>query len=304
MLYKNLFAWLFLLGVLSSCALRNTSTGLTQYQQAMLCYESKDYSEALRLFEEAMPLLRGKKEEASAYFHRAYCNFYRKKYVQSASLFRYFYETFPKSGHSEEAMYMRGHALYLESPDIKCDQVSTEEAAHVLRNYLKFYPRGAYVHEANIQLDKLNNKLALKAFNNAKLYYKLAYHRAAVVTLETFQEDFPSSSYNEEAAYLKVDAQYCYCTEIRKTHKRVERRSVSDDNGVPQTHRQLNRLQGAKKKRIGTFGEGVEAPEMTEKKQFNIAIRYCQEFMDSYPDSHYAFAVGKIYESLLSFDKP
>jgi outer membrane protein assembly factor BamD len=259
MLYKNLFASLLVLVLLSSCALHNVSTtGLTKYQQATLCYEAKDYYEASRLFEEALPLFRGKKEEAPIYFYQAYCSFYQKKYIQSAEHFKYFYETFLADARVEEAMYMQGYALYLASPDVRLDQASTQEAVHVLCSYLHRYPEGAYVDKSSVQLEELDNKLALKDFSTAKLYRRLTHYQAAVVTLENLQKDFPDSSYNKEAAYLKADAQYLYFKETK-------------------------------------------GPE--QEKQLNIAIKYCQEFLDNYPDSPYALAVGEMYEKLSSVNK-
>jgi outer membrane protein assembly factor BamD len=258
MLYRNLCTSLLVLGLLSSCALQSTSTGLTKYRQAVACYEARDYYEALRLFEETLPLLRGKKEEVSACFYQAYCSFYQKKYIQSSDRFKYFRETFLGDLRVEEAMYMQGHALHLSSPDVKLDQALTQEAAHLLRGYLSYYPGGAYVDEASVQIGVLDNKLALKDFNNAKFYYQLSHYRAAVVTLGNFQKDFPASSYNEEASYLKADAQYRYLKKI----------------------------------------EGTD-----QKEQSNIAIKYCQEFLDNYPDSQYILAVEEIYGNLSSVNK-
>ena len=315
MLYKHTFAWLFTLSILSSCALHNASPGLTQYQQAMLCYESGDYNEALRFFEEAIPLLRGKQEESSAYFCKAYCDFHQKRYGQSADVFKFFYKTFSRDRRVEEAMYMRGHVLYLASPDVRLDKVLTQEAAYVLCNYLKLYPEGVYVDEARTQLGELDNKLALKAFNSAKLYHQLLHYRAAVVTLENFQKDFPNSSYHEEAAYLKVDAQYRYFKEVEKICKYAKKYTVTGHRGSTPSDYRFDVLQDADKKNVGTLEKNKnvlqdgsleleEVPEVDAKEQLSIAIRYCQDFIDSYPGSHYALAVGKIYKSLLLANKP
>jgi outer membrane protein assembly factor BamD len=297
MWYKDLVAWLFILGVLSSCALQNTSTGLTQYQQATLCYESKDYNEALRLFEEATPLLRGKQEEASAYFYQAYCSFYQKKYAQSSDCFKYFYETFPRDHRAEEALYMQGHVLCLNSPDVRLDQACTREAVQVFRNYLDLYPSGDYVDKASVQLRELGDKFALKVFNGAKLYHQLTHYRAAVVTLENFQKDFPDSAYIEEAAYLKVDAQYCYFKETAKKHKYTTGHDRKNSN----------------KGKVDILREDARMPqrwhysseqEADGRDQLRIAIEYCREFLDNYPNSRHALAVGNIYKSLLLVNKP
>jgi outer membrane protein assembly factor BamD len=226
----------------------------------MLCYEAKDYYEASRLFEETLPLLRGKKEETSVYFNQAYCSFHQKKYVQSSERFKYFHETFFGDARVEEAMYMQGCTLYLASPDVKLDQVLTQEAVHVLCSYLNRYPEGTYANRASAQLKELDSKLALKDFNSARLYHRLTHYRAAVVTLENLQKDFPDFCYNEEAAYLKADAQFLHFKETKGTDQK--------------------------------------------QQQLNIAIKYCQEFLDKYTDSPYTLAVREMYTTLSSINRP
>ena len=223
----------------------------------MLRYEAKSYYEALQLFEVALPLLRGKKEEASVHFYWAYCSFHQGKYIQSADRFKYFSETFLGDSRVEEAVYMQGYALYVGSPDVRLDQAATQEATHTLLEYLDRYPEGKYAEQAGIQLDVLNKKLALKDLNSAKLYHQLTHYRAAVVTLNNFQKDFPGSVYDEEAAYVKADAQY---------------RHFKKEKG-------------------------------NQKEQLHIAIKYCQEFLDRYPDSAYTLEVRAMHSNLSSINQ-
>ena len=191
-------------------ALASVSRSGALYQRVMQCYEAKQYDEAAQLLEEVLPVLHGKQKEASAWFCRAYCSFYQGKYKRSAKYFKHFYDTFSKDPRVEEAMYMRGNALCLKSPDVRRDQAITQEAAEVLRSYLSRYPSGKYVEEASVQLRTMNDKLAHKAFNNAKHYYKLQHYRAAVVSLHNFQQVFSDTIYSEDVAYLKAEAQYQY----------------------------------------------------------------------------------------------
>jgi len=320
---KLLVSLLFVV-LLASCALQKTSTGLATYQQAMLCYTSKKYSEALPLFEEALRLLQGKREEAPVYFYRAYCSFYQKKkekakkelknnYVQSADRFQYFRETFPRDLRIEEAMYMQGHALYLASPDVRLDQAFTQEAVHALRDYLNDYPSGTYWEKANVQLKELEHKLALKAFKNAKLYHQLMHYRAAVVALENFQKDFSNTPYHEEAAYLKADAQYRHCKEINKPYNSANhhRKVTAARQERALLRRESNVFQDTNQKRINILEEeGVQShlplKEVREsdaaqtKEQVSIAIKYCQEFLDQYSGSQYTLAVQEFYTDLFS----
>ncbi|XWN35416.1 MAG: outer membrane protein assembly factor BamD [Roseivirga sp.] len=208
MLYNRLLVLVLCSSLLASCALRRSTKGLTDYEQGIVHYEAKDYHEAAQLFKKALPILRGKREEASVHFYQAYCSFYQKKYVRSADRFKYFHETFLRDPRAEEALYMQGRALYLESPDVVLDQSITEEAVCALRNYVDRYPEGTYIDQAATHLKELDNKLALKAFNNAKHYHQLDRYAAAVVALGYFQEDFPDTPHSQEAAYLKAEAQH------------------------------------------------------------------------------------------------
>ena len=208
--YNRLLASLLCLGLLSSCALHSPSTGAAKYQRAVVCYEKKKYHEAMCLFKEALPQLRGKREEASTHFYQAYCNFHQKEYVQSADGFQYFWQTFLRDPRVEEAVYMQGHALYLAAPVVQLDQALTKEGVDALHSYLARYPKGAYASQASDQLEELTGRLADKALGIAKGYYQREHYQAAVVALENFQKDFPTSSCSEEAAYLKAAAQ-CQC---------------------------------------------------------------------------------------------
>ena len=317
MLCQKLLTSLFVLGLLASCALQSASTGLSQYQQAVACYEAKDYYEAARLFEEALPQLRGKSEEASAHFYHAYCSFHQKKYVQSSDRFKYLLETFLRDPRVEEALYMQGHTLYLESPYGQLDQAFTQEATHVLRSYLHRYPEGTYADKARAQLEELNNKLARKAFNSAKLYYQLAHYRATVVTLANFQKDFPSAPYNEEAAYLKAEAQYKYFQEVQQAYDkaRAHLKVVYYREDPPCMDKPPLLEQGEHEKEgpyifhghkpcPGNVRYEEEQQELERKDQLRTTLKYCQEFLDNYPDSPYARAVGAIYASLAATNEP
>lgn len=204
----RLFPTILLALVLFSCAVQqHTENSMSIYQEAMRKYEKKDYYDARELFQEAIPLLKGKKEIIPAQFYLAQCYFYEKNYGKSAYYFAEFYKTYPSVQQTEEALYMQGYSMYLVSPDIRLDATKTEKALKVLQQYRHQYPTGNYQPQVQQYIQELQARLALKAFRNAKLYYDLGHYRAAVITINNFQEAYPDAVYDEEAIYIKTKAQ-------------------------------------------------------------------------------------------------
>jgi outer membrane protein assembly factor BamD len=63
-------------------------------------------------------------------------------------------------------------------------------------------------------------KLETKAFENAKQYYKLERFKAAIVSFENFQRDYPDARYQEEVAFLLVKSEYLLA---KQSFKRLQK---------------------------------------------------------------------------------
>ena len=119
-----------------------------------------------------------------------------------------------RSEFAEEALYMYAYSLYLDSPEYDLDQTNTEDAIAAIQNFLNKYPRSKYREQASNLIDAMQVKLEKKAFENAYLYYKLQKYldgealKAAIISFDNFQNDFPDSKFNEEVSYLKIECAY------------------------------------------------------------------------------------------------
>ena len=181
-----------------------------KYNAAISYYERKDYYRAGLLLEEVIPLIRGQKRSEIANLYYAYCHFYQRQRQLAAYYFKRFYTQFGASKYVEEAMYMYAFSLYKDSPEYYLDQSNTNQAVAASQNFLNRFPQSKYAEECSRIIDELRRKLEKKAYEGAKLYYKIRNYRAAVITFGNFQKDFPDSNFNEEVAYLKVLSQYEY----------------------------------------------------------------------------------------------
>ncbi|MBC5775431.1 outer membrane protein assembly factor BamD [Pontibacter sp. KCTC 32443] len=181
-----------------------------KYEAAVKYYEKGDYYRAGELLDAVTPLLTGTEQAEDALFYQASANYELGNYLLSETYFRNFYTTYPRSEKAEKAMFMQVKSLYNESPNYEQDQASTLTAMEGVQEFIQRYPQSEYVAEANQILDNLSRKLDQKAFDSAKLYYKIHRYKAAVVALTNFMREYPSSPFAEEAAYLKIESQYEY----------------------------------------------------------------------------------------------
>lgn len=179
-----------------------------RYDAAIAYYDHQDYYRAGLLLEELIPILRGTKKAEKALFYYAYCHYYQDQLYLSAFYFDNLYNTYPRSPYEQEARYMKARAEYESTPTYNLDQSGTIKTLQDLQSVINRYPNSQYVKDCDRMIDDLNQRMELKAFENAKLYYNLQYFKSAVIALNTFREEFPTSSLVEEAAFLRIESQF------------------------------------------------------------------------------------------------
>ncbi|MET4106869.1 outer membrane protein assembly factor BamD [Hymenobacter sp. UYP22] len=184
-----------------------------KYEAAIQYYEKGDYFKAGTLLEELIPLLKGRPEAEKAQFYFANTNFQQRNYTLSAYYFKTFYETYPNSPQAEEAAFMQAKSLFRDSPEFQLDQTNTYTALEVIQEFLNRFPESKFRSETDGMSQELQKKLENKAFRGARLYYDLRYFQSAITAFTQFQQQFPSSAYGEQAAFLKLSAQYDLATE-------------------------------------------------------------------------------------------
>lgn len=179
-----------------------------KYDAALKYYENEKYAKAAILLEEVLPLTRGTKDAEQAQYYYAYAHYHQKLYIESAYYFKLFYDTYGRSPLAEEALFMHAYSLYLQSPRYNLDQTSSFEAIDALQNFINIFAYSDYRERATEILDQLQHKLALKAYENAKLYYEIGRYKSALIAMDNFADDFPDSDFNEEIAFLKIKVAY------------------------------------------------------------------------------------------------
>ena len=128
-------------------------------------------------------------------------------------------------------MFMGAYCYYLDSPKPSLDQESTNMAISEFELFISKYPNTSHKDSCNLLLDQLRRKLQIKSYDNAYLYYKLGYYKAANVALKNSISDYPDSPYKEEILYYSAKSMYLYADMSIIDKKRERFREAQRDLG-------------------------------------------------------------------------
>lgn len=191
-----ILAFIFASLTFSSCSkyqklLKSTDNDL-KYETAMDLFEKKDYNRALELFDLLQAVYRGTSRGEEIGFNMAYCYYYQKDYTLAAYYFKRHAQTYPNTPRAEEALFMNAYCYYLDSPRPSLDQANTHLAIKELQEFINTYPRSERVARSNELIDNLRDKLELKDFNIAMLYYRMRDYQAAITTFQNILKNTPT----------------------------------------------------------------------------------------------------------------
>ncbi len=193
-----------------------------KYKKAEEYYAAKKYVFAQQLYEDLSPYIRGTARYEDLYYKLAYSYYYQKDYVNAENLFKTFIETFPASTHSEECEYMRAYSYFRQSPKVELDQTNTNKAISLLQAFINTHPSSPKIKEANELMDLCREKLELKDYKSAELYFNLGFYKAAAIAFSAVSENFPDSKKSDEYKLLVIKSYFKYA-ENSYEEKQVER---------------------------------------------------------------------------------
>lgn len=175
---------------------------------AMYYVEHRNYDKASFLLEELMGLTRTTPRYEEILRKYAMCKYNMHEYLMATYFFDQYLAQYPTSKYAEEFAYLQAYSFYLQSDPYFLDQVYSQKAAESLQAYILNYPNSKHIKEAEGYLSELYGRKVMKAFEQAKLYYKVYNYKAAVSSLQSFMDAYPDSKYKEEANFLLVKSAY------------------------------------------------------------------------------------------------
>ncbi len=192
-------------------------------------YDKKDYGRSSQLYQELVNIYRGTNRADQIYYYLAKSFYGLKDYTLASHYFRLLIKEFPRSSYGEESQFMIGYCLYLDSPNPRLDQKTTQEAIDAFQLFLNIFPTSTRVTEANQYLDELKDKLVYKSYLSGKLYYDLQDYRAAVISLTNSLKEYPGSKYREELMFYLLKSKYLLGVNSVEEKKRDRLNNVIDE---------------------------------------------------------------------------
>jgi outer membrane protein assembly factor BamD len=214
---KNILITLLAALLLSSCGEYNKLLKSTDYEykyEAAKNYFAKgQYNRAATLLNELIAILKGtdKAEESLYMLGMSYYN--QNDYQTAAQTFTQYYNVYPRGTFTELARFHAGKALYLDTPEPRLDQSGTYNAIQQLQMFLEYFPNSAKKDEAQNMIFALQDKLVMKEYLSAKLYYNLGNYlgnnyESCVITAQNALKDYPYTDYREELSILILRARH------------------------------------------------------------------------------------------------
>ncbi|TES90260.1 MAG: outer membrane protein assembly factor BamD [Candidatus Cloacimonadota bacterium] len=185
-------------------------------------FDEKKYGRAIEGFKKLVFEHPGSELIDEAQFYLAESYFNTKDYENAIVEYRFTIENFQESPFLDDASYKLGLTYYKTSPKYYLDQKRTEEALKIINKFTVRFPESEWIGEAKTIQEKCFDKLSKKELENGKLYYKLGHFESAEIYLFDLLENYPSSSYKDEARFTLA---LCY----KKLGRKIEAEEIFED---------------------------------------------------------------------------
>ncbi|MBQ5438915.1 MAG: outer membrane protein assembly factor BamD, partial [Bacteroidales bacterium] len=131
-------------------------------------------------------------------------------YITAESNLNQFITTFPLSPFTEEAKFLRLDCLYRGTYRYELDPLPTRRALAEMSVFQVENPKSQYHARIDEMMDDLNNRLELKAYKAAYLYYHMEDYLAAHYALKNVLKENAENRYREEILYYTALSAYKY----------------------------------------------------------------------------------------------
>jgi outer membrane protein assembly factor BamD len=117
---------------------------------------------------------------------------------------------------------MRAYTFYKQSPKPELDQSNTIKAIGMMQTFINTHPGSPRNKEASEIIDICRNKLEVKDYQSAQLYFDIGQFRAAAVAFNTLLNTYPESARSDEYKMMAIRSYFRFA-ELSVEDKKAER---------------------------------------------------------------------------------
>lgn len=275
---RNILVVLISVIAIASCKsqyeiMLNSNDADAKYEAAFNYFNEGKYAKAAALFESLSVLTDGTERDDTVRYYWGLSNYKFKDYYTAETNFEKFIESYPRSPFSSEARYLRVDCLYRQTLRYELDQNPTYKAMNEISEYIIEYTSTPHLQECRDMLSDLNERLDRKAYEAAKLYYRMEDYLASHVAFKNVLKDDSDNMYREDILYYIAMSSYKYA-HLSVPAKQKERYLVFVDDylnfigEIPQSHyrKELDSIYQKAQKALGRHGVETDDAPMSEKE--------------------------------------
>ena len=181
-----------------------------KYAAAFDYFNQGKFAKAAQLFESLSVTTNGTERDDTIQFYWGLSNYRYKDFYTAETNFKDFIEKYPRSPFAEEAGYLRIDCLYNSSLRYELDQSSSVQTISAIGEYLTNYPQTQHLDACRDILADLGERMDRKAYEGAKLYYKMEDYLASRIALKNVLKDDADNKFREEILYYAAKSSYKY----------------------------------------------------------------------------------------------
>ena len=188
----------------------NSSDADEKYKAAFDYFNAGKYQRSAQMFESLSTITNGTERDDTVQYYWGLSNYRFKDYYTAETNFAKLIENFPRSPFIEDASFLRLDCLYRQTYRYELDQVPTHAALSAISEYVASFPQSSHMEDCKEMAKTLNARLDRKAYENARLYYKMEDYKASRVAFKNVLKDDADNIYREDILYYTAMSSYKY----------------------------------------------------------------------------------------------
>ena len=211
-----------------------------RYEFAKQTFAEGKYVQTVTLLQDMVTMLKGGDYAQESLYMLAMAQYMSRDYESASHTFRKYGSTYPKGTYAEKAAFYVGESLFESAPEPRLDQTPTIGAINAYQQFLDLFPESPLRPEAQRKLYELQDKLIMKEYLSAKLYYNLggyfgninanneSNYTSCIITAQNALKTYPFTKLREDFSLLIMKSKF-QLAENSSEEKRLDRYRDAED---------------------------------------------------------------------------